>query len=72
MKIHDKFKELIIANEYDTARKFMKLFSHEVVDNNKLRAELLATKSFKEHDSFKDIVIKVMAILKKKTGKEVI
>lgn len=72
IKIHDKFKELIIADEYEAARKFMKMFSNEVVDNNKLRAVLLATKSFKEHDSFKDIVIKVMAILKKKTGKEVI
>ncbi|WP_254410965.1 hypothetical protein [Dyadobacter diqingensis] len=70
LRIHEKFKNLIVNQRFGEARKFVRLFTHHLVDKHKMRSMLVASKAFKENGQFKDLISIIVKHLENKTGKK--
>lgn len=71
LRIHQKFKELIMNDRLGDARKFLRLFTNVLVDNHMQRTVLVAAKAFRENQRFADLLDTIVKQLELKTGKHI-
>lgn len=64
--LHYKCRELLDKKDYDTFRKFLRLFTHDTTDVNILKTILIVTQSFKEHDKLKEMRLALKEVFDKK------
>jgi len=70
--IHYKLQEYLVNHDLGNARKFIRLFTSNLVDIQRQRSILIVLKEFRDHEKFQDLYDQLIALIEKETKKPVL